>query len=539
VWFVGFLAGWSVGGITQTAIALSFAIALVASADWAFREGSRHPFRRAILLALLAVLVATTAAAWGRWGPCLAVAALVSAGTSIVLSGRRTGSLGVIDWWEPIFSRPERLLVATFLTLCIVGSILLLLPVTTTSEGSIPLLDASFTAVSAVCVTGLIVLDTPVDFTPLGQAVILLLIQLGGIGIMTFSAAAFQLLGRRMSLRHEGVIAKLINAQDRSQLSRTTYRVIRFTFAAEAVGVALLIPPFIAHGDSFGQAAWRAVFTAVSAFCNAGFALQSDSLIGYAGSAWILHVVGALIVIGGLSPAVAVAVPHIVRRTKARISVEARIALCATLVLLVAGFVYVLATEWTNTLAGLSVWDRINNGWFQSVTLRTAGFNSVDIGALQPATITIMIIWMFIGGSPGGTAGGIKTTTAVVLVLALVSAIRGRWIVTFLGRRMSHETVYKAGAVATLGLASVVAGFLALQLTQSMPTGTALFEIVSALGTVGLSTGGTPLLDGVGKVIIIGAMFIGRVGPLTLFLFLTERQSRSEWQRPEEEIEVG
>jgi len=539
LWIVGSLARWDATGVGRSAIATSFAISLLATTDWAVSEGRRYKVRLAVLLTLGVVLVLTIATAWGRWATCFTVAAVVTVTAGFLLPRKHIGSLGMVEWWEPILSRPERLLAATFLILCTVGSVLLLLPVTTTSEGGISFLDSAFTAVSAVCVTGLVVLDTPVDFTWVGQAVILLLIQLGGIGIMTFSAAAFQLLGRRMSLRHEGAVAKLVNSQDRSKLAGTTYRIIRFTFVAEALGAALLLPAFLTHGDSLGRALWRAIFTAVSAFCNAGFALQSDSLVGYASSAWILQVVAVLIILGGLSPAVAVTLPYMVRRVRARVPVEARLTVIATVILLVVGFVYILATEWTNTLSGFSLWDRLNNAWFQSVTLRTAGFNSVETGALQPATITLMIIWMFIGGSPGGTAGGIKTTTAAVLILALVSAVRGRWIVTTLGRRISHATVYKAGATVTLGFVTLIAGLLGLQLTQSMPPGTAVFEIVSAMGTVGLSTGGTAMLDGVGKVIIIVTMFAGRVGPLTLFLFLTERQSRSEWRRPAEEIEVG
>lgn len=539
LWLVGSLGRWGETAAGQTAIAFSFVIAFLAVLDWALRESRRYPVRLAVLVVLLASLITAVVVAWGRWDACLTVAAAVSTVACVVLPRRHIGSLGAVDWWEPILNHPERLLAATFAILSIVGTILLLLPVSTIVSGSIHFLDAAFTAVSAVCVTGLIVLDTPVDFTGIGQAVILLLIQLGGIGIMTFSAAAFQLLGRRMSLRHEGAVARLVNAQDRSGLSTTTYRVIRFTFVAEAVGAVLLLPVFLTRGDAFGSALWRAVFTAVSAFCNAGFALQSDSLIGYADSAWILHIIGTLIVIGGLSPAVVVAMPHLFRRTRRRAPIEAKIAVVATAVLLSTGFVYFLATEWTNTLQGLPFWDKLNNAWFLSVTLRTAGFNSVNIGALQPATITLMIIWMFIGGSPGGTAGGIKTTTVTVLVMALVSAVRGRWIVTVSGRRISHPTVYKAGAIATLGVVTLMGGLVALQLTQSMPTGMSLFEIASAMGTVGLSRGGTAMLDGVGKVIIMATMFLGRVGPLTLFLFLTERHSPIDWQRPEEQVEVG
>jgi trk system potassium uptake protein TrkH len=293
------------------------------------------------------------------------------------------------------------------------------------------------------------------------------------------------------------------------------------------------------HGDSFFQGLWRAVFTAVSAFCNAGFALQSQNLVPYQQNPWILHIVGILIILGGLSPAVCVAMPNFLRRTVRPISAQTKLALSTTALLLLGGFFFLVLLEWTNTLADLSFWDRVHNAWFQSVTLRTAGFNSVDITSVHPATLSLMLVWMFVGGSPAGTAGGIKTTTVAVLLLAVVAAVRGRWEVIAFGRRISHKTVYKAAAITTLGAASVFLFLIVMQLTQMMDTQVALFETVSALGTVGLSIGGTAQLDGVGKVLIVLCMFAGRIGPLTLFMFLSSRVQQAVWERPEEEIEVG
>jgi trk system potassium uptake protein len=365
------------------------------------------------------------------------------------------------------------------------------------------------------------------------------LIQLGGLGIMTFSTAAMHLLGRRMSLRHEGAVAGLISPQNRGQLFRATRRLIAFTLTAEALGAVCLLVAFMGLGDSLPQALWRAVFTAVSAFCNAGFALQSDNLVSYQHNPWVLHVVAALIITGGLSPLGVLCIPQVLRHTGRPVAAQLKLALITTLLLLVVGCGFIAAVEWTNTLAGLSLWHRFHNAWFQSVTLRTAGFNSVDIAAVHPATLTLMIVWMFIGGSPGGTAGGIKTTTVAILVLAFVAAMRGRWTVTCFGRRLSHRTVYKATAIATVGTVVVLLSLIVMQLTQAMPTGMALFEVVSALGTVGLSIGGSSLLDGVGKALIMTCMFMGRVGPLTLFMFLSHRLQQTVWERPEEEIEVG
>jgi trk system potassium uptake protein TrkH len=312
-----------------------------------------------------------------------------------------------------------------------------------------------------------------------------------------------------------------------------------FTFVTEALGAACLWVAFIGQSDSLWQALWQAVFTSVSAFCNAGFALQSDNLVSYQRQPWVLHVVAALIVAGGLSPLVVLSIPDALRRTGRPVAAQIKLALSTTLLLLVIGCVFILTVEWGNTLGGLSLWHRIHNAWFQSVTLRTAGFNSIDIAAVRPATLTLMIVWMFIGGSPGGTAGGIKTTTVATLALAVSAAVRGRWTVTCFRRRLSHRTVYKATAIASVGAVVVLVSLVIMQLTQAMPTGTALFEVVSALGTVGLSIGGTSLLDEVGKLLIMACMFMGRVGPLTLFMFLSHRPQQSVWERPEEEIEVG
>lgn len=540
------LGFWGGAGLVQQsswvalgALTLACSIASLFGLHWLVREWSRHRIRAGILVGAACMAVLGSLTAWGWWWGCVTAVALIPATMAVCLPRRQRLGMKRIDWWEPILGYPERLLVATFLALCLAGTVMLALPVSSATERGIAIVDAAFTAVSAVCVTGLIVLDTPVDFSVAGQVVILVLIQLGGLGIMTFSTAAIHLLGGRMSLRHEGAVAGLVSPQDRSQLFNATRRLIVFTFTTEALGALCLFVAFIGHGDALWPALWRAVFTAVSAFCNAGFALQSDNLMSYQQQPWVLHFVAILIIAGGLSPVVVLSIPAIVRRTGRPVAAQIQLALSTTLLLLVVGFVFILAVEWTNTLGGLPRWQRVHNAWLQSVTLRTAGFNSVDIAAVRPATLTLMLVWMFIGGSPGGTAGGIKTTTLATLVLAVVAAVRGRWTVTSFRRRLSHRTVYKATAIATVGVVTVLVALIAMQLTQAMPPGMALFEVVSALGTVGLSIGGTNLLDGVGKALIMACMFMGRVGPLTLFMFLSHRVQQTVWERPEEEIEVG
>jgi trk system potassium uptake protein TrkH len=321
----------------------------------------------------------------------------------------------------------------------------------------------------------------------------------------------------------------------RRDLEHALRVVLRVTLVTEGVGALLLTALFAQAGDSFGQALWRGVFTAVSAFCNAGFALQSDSLMGYADRPLVLLVVGAVIVVGGLGPPVVAALPTLLR---GRGTAQARVVLWATVLLLVGPAALFLALEWDNTLAGMGLVDKVANAAFQSVTLRTAGFNSIDFGAILPATWTLALFCMFVGGSPGSTAGGVKTTTMAVLVLAVLAAVRGRTEASAFRRRIPHRTVYEATAITTAGTLSAVATLAAVQLTQDIPLDRALFEVVSALGTVGLSMGATAQLDDVGKIVIMLAMFAGRVGPLTLFIFFLG-QERTGHRYPLESLQVG
>jgi trk system potassium uptake protein TrkH len=521
-----------------TALALSVGGAIGAILWWGGRALVEHPQRVTAVLGVGAVAGALAGAAWGDWSACIGLAASVPIAALVIVPGG--GDASETGWLDPILAHPARLLVATFLVLSILGAILLGLPVSSATGEPVGIIDAGFTSVSAVCVTGLIVKDTPVDFSGFGLGTLLVLIQLGGLGIMTFSTAAMRLLGRRMSMRHEGVVARIVSPQDRSQLFGAARRLLVFTFVCEVLGAAALTLAFSAAGEPVLDALWRGVFTAISAFCNAGFALQSDSLIPYQGDPLILHTIAALIIAGGLSPAVALVTPAILARSARPIPAQAKLVLAATAALLVVGFLGYLATEWDNSLAGMTPADRLHNAWFQSVTLRTAGFNSVDIAAVRPATLTMMMLWMFVGGSPGGTAGGVKTTTASLLLLAVVAAVRGRRQVVVFGKSVAHRSIYRAAAAATIAALIALVALVALQLTQTMSSRDAAFEVVSAVGTVGLSVGGTGQLDGIGKGVIIVCMFVGRVGTLTLFMLLAQHRERREaWRCPDEEIDAA
>ncbi|HOX24658.1 MAG TPA: potassium transporter TrkG [Candidatus Krumholzibacteria bacterium] len=505
---------------------------------WAVRATLLQTVRRRWLALLVAApLLAAVAVLGGQGVGDMAnvLLMLVVLFASVVVRERRRPGQVQSFWWERLFDHPARQLVTTFLFLILTGTLLLELPLAAAGDEPVRVVDAAFTSVSAVCVTGLIVLDTPVDWSIWGQGIILVLIQLGGLGIMSFATAFLSALGQRLPVRQEGAFAQLTSGEDRRELYTAVKTVLYVTFTAELVGAALLLPRFLIAGDAFRHAVWSSIFTAVSAFCNAGFALQSDNLVGFARDPWLLHIVAILIVLGGLSPAVIVA---LVRR-RGISSLQLRLVLWTTVALLVVGAMLFAASEWNNTLAALGLWDKLHNAWFQSATLRTAGFNSIDFAALRPATVTLCLLWMFIGGSPGGTAGGIKTTTFAVLVLAVVATVQGRHTVTVFGRTISQASVFRAASVATIGCLALIIFVLAIQLTQVTEIIPGIFEVVSALGTVGLSMGATATLDTVGKIIIMVAMFAGRVGSLTLIMFLIAQRDSAPWRVPEETVAVG
>lgn len=451
----------------------------------------------------------------------------------LVLSGPR----GPWRTLASIADNASAFLVVTFGMLCVVGGAVLGLDFAARTGSELSTLDAFFTAVSATCVTGLIVVDTPVAFGPAGQAVILVLMQLGGLGVMAFSAAAMFVFAGRMSLRAEATAAEILPGRRDQRLAQLVRDIFLVTAFAEILGALVLTVRFCAHGDPWATALWRGVFTSISAFCNAGFALQSDSLVPYQHDAVVVTTVGVLIVGGGLGAPLIASLPA--WRRMASVALGARLAVWTSGILMAGSTLLIAGVEWNRSLSHLGGFAKLLNAWFQAVTLRTAGFNSVDLAAMHPATHTLMMPLMFVGGSPGSTAGGIKTTTAALLVLVVVAALRGEANVRVFHRQVGQRTVLKAAALATIGLLVVLAAFLGLQLTQALPARAGLFEVFSALGTVGLSLGATARLDAVGKLLIIACMFLGRVGPLSLFMLLTSQQREGGWTYPEEDVQVG
>lgn len=440
------------------------------------------------------------------------------------------------DYWADILiNNPARLLFTIFLGLSAIGAAVLSTPAASSGSG-IDVIDAAFTSVSAVCVTGLIVLDTPNDFSLFGQIVILVLIQLGGLGIMSIATLALHSMGVRLSLKHERIISSTVNTE-RKDLSNSLSLILKFAFIVEAIGAAALAAAFYFRGEAIGAAAFRGVFTSVSAFCNAGFSLQSDSLMSYSKDPIIINTVALLIIFGGVAPATSILLPKWIKGKT--IPLNSKIPIFTTAILLVIGTLFILLFEWDGALADSNFFVKLQNAWFQSVTLRTAGFNSLDFALISNPVFILSLVFMFIGGSPGGAAGGFKTTTIAIIAAAFWANIRNKKTVSAFKRKISNESIQRA---ITIIFSYVFAWFLfviMIQATQTIPAKDLIFEVVSALGTVGLSTGATTKLDNLGKIIIIATMFIGRIGPISLFMLLSKDSELTELTFPEEKISLN
>jgi trk system potassium uptake protein TrkH len=442
---------------------------------------------------------------------------------------------------------PPRALLISFGLLILLGAAALLLPCMS-REGLAPI-DALFTATSAVCVTGLVVVDTGRDLTLGGQWIVMILIQLGGLGIMTFSLYFLRLLGQRSTLTGEMAVRSALSVHSRHALPDALTRILVFTFGLELIGAAFLFFFFL-PGHSGAQALWLAVFHAVSAFCNAGFTLFSDSLVGYHTHWGVNLTVMGLIVLGGLGFMVLVEISDLPRRKmKPRLSLHTKIVLVVTAALVVLGFAAILIFEWNHQLAAMSWPHKALAALFQSVTTRTAGFNTVEVGRISNPTLLVFMGLMFIGGSPGSTAGGIKTVTVAVIAAAAISRFRGFTKVNLFKRGVPDALVSRALAMTLVSLAIVAGALIAILSSEFVDQTVAesretfielVFETVSAFGTVGLSMGATGHLTDSGKLIIILTMFLGRLGPLTAALaMMRHAESVKPYNYGPEEVMVG
>lgn len=441
---------------------------------------------------------------------------------------------------------PTQIMVMGFALLILIGGLLLNLPMATQNGEQIGFLNALFTATSAVCVTGLVVVDTATYWSGFGQGVIICLIQIGGLGFMTITTMFAIIARKRINLRERLLIQESLNQFDLSGLVKLTRYILLTTFAIEGIGAILLSFVFI---PQFGTAKgiWYSIFHAISAFCNAGFDLMGgvsgefSSLTSYVNSVTITIVISLLIILGGLGFPV---ILDVVKQKKfSKLNIHSKIVLISTLSLIISGalIIYALEINNANTLAQLDQTGKITASLFQSVTTRTAGFNTIDLTLMRESTLFVMIIFMFIGASPASTGGGVKTTTIAVLLLSVRTFIEQKQDTEIFKRKLSVSTINKSLGVFVIAFLLALIGTLLISITQ--PEFTLLesaFEVVSAVATVGLSIGGSPNLDSVGKIIIMILMFMGRVGSLTIFFALTHKGKKKQVIRyPEGKIIVG
>jgi trk system potassium uptake protein TrkH len=441
---------------------------------------------------------------------------------------------------------PSQVMVIGFAGVILIGSLLLKLPAATASKTPLRYLDALFTATSAVCVTGLVVVDTGTYLSTFGQVIVIILIQIGGLGFMTFSTMLAILAGKRIGLRERLLIQEAFNQYKLAGLVRLIKQVVKVTFLCEGTGALLLTLRFL-YDMPIKQAILYGIFHAISAFCNAGFDLFGriyapfSSLTAYVGDWLVSLVIAFLIIIGGLGFPVLMDIKG--HRSGRRLSLHSKIVLSSTGLLIIAGFFGFMLLEYTNpeTLSHLPISTKIISTFFQAVTPRTAGFNSLPIGKLRNSTLLFMIIMMFIGASPSSTGGGIKTTTFGTILATVWSMIKGKKETEVFERRLSNDVVLKAVTVSTISMSLVVLTTLLLNITdQNMPFITLFFEATSAFGTVGLSTGITPLLSDLGRVLLIFTMFSGRVGLFTIIMAVTRSLQQTESVRfVEEKVIIG
>lgn len=440
-----------------------------------------------------------------------------------------------------VYLTSSRIILLSFAIPILLGAFMLALPVASSNGNSVGWLDALFTATSAVCVTGLAVVDTGSVYSLFGQWVILALIQLGGLGFMTYSVLVAIVLGKKIGLKDRLLIQQSTNALSTRGIVRLSIGIFVAALIIEGLGAIVLTVRWMADMD-FATALYYGIFHSVSSFNNAGFALWPDSLSRYVGDPVINVMITLLFIFGGLGFTVIMDLWK--NRSWRKLSLHSKIVLLASGILCAAGFLVIVAIEWFNpaTFGSLSWSERLWAGYFQGVVTRTAGFNTIDIASMMTASQFFMIFLMFIGASSGSTGGGIKTTTVVILLLALISIVRGKSDVQIMERRIAPSIVMRAMAVMVISVGVVLAATFLLTLSEhslQKDFMEVLFEVTSAFGTTGLSMGMTPELSAPGKLIIIFTMFIGRLGPLTLAFALSQKHSQEKFRYPEEKVLIG
>lgn len=432
-----------------------------------------------------------------------------------------------------------QILALGFLIVIIIGAIILSLPISSRTGEPTNFLDAIFTSTSAVCVTGLITLDTSTHWSVFGQTVIITLIEIGGLGFMSFGVLISLILGKKITLRERLVMQEAMNTYSIQGLVKMVKYVLIFTMSVQFFGALLLSTQFVPE-YGIGRGIFYSIFHSISAFCNAGFDLFGTSLVGYSSNSVVILVISALIIIGGLGFTVLLEIYEF--KGMKKLSLHSKLVLITTAILVFGGAILMLIFEYNNvdTIANMNIKDKLLNSFFASVTPRTAGFNSISTSGMTLASKFLTIILMFIGGSPGSTAGGLKTVTFGILVLTVICVIKGRADTEVFGRRFTKEIVYKSFTLLFIGVSLVIFSTMILSYTEvGVSFIDLLYETTSAFGTVGITLGLTPNLSSIGKVLIMLMMYFGRVGPLTVMLALTRKRKKSGYKYPEGKILIG
>lgn len=449
-----------------------------------------------------------------------------------------------MPFWKSERVSPAQIIILGFLFLILGGALLLTLPIATNGPDGASFFDALFTATSATCVTGLVVHDTALYWSPFGQLVILLLIQIGGMGVVTTAVAIFMFSGRRIGLKQRWVMQESISAPQVGGIVRMTSFILKTAFSIEAAGAILLALRFCPQ-FGFWKGLWYAVFHAISAFCNAGFDLMGtesaaySSLTAYTGDPLVSGTIAGLIILGGLG----FLTWHDVRDHGVhfrRYRLQSKLILCTTAALLLGGFLFFALYEFRlPQWQDLTGQERVVAAAFQSVTPRTAGFNTVDLTQLSSPSLLLMILLMLTGGAPGSTAGGFKVTTLVILLLSVRAVFRRKDSAQCFGRRLPEDVLPSASAIFILYLLLFLASGVAICCLDGIPLMSALFETASAIGTVGLSLAGTAALSVPSRMILIFLMYFGRVGGLTMIYAVIAGGRSSGAQYPQERVTVG
>ena len=441
---------------------------------------------------------------------------------------------------------PSRIFALSFAAVIVAGGILLWFPLSAT-KGHLTFVDALFTSTSAVCVTGLVVIDVGKDLTTLGQVITIFLFQIGGLGIITFSTVFFVLMGRGISFKGREIVQSTFLHTPRRDFMRIAIGVLWFTFVSESIGTLLL---FIRFSFDFppGTALYHAVYNAISAFNNCGYSLFSDNLMGYQGDLIVNLTIMGLIVHGGIGFIVQYEALSWLRGLQKKLSVHTKIVIITTTILILSGAILFYTFERNHVIKDVPFHAKILASFFQSVTPRTAGFNTVDIGSLTNATILLMLVLMFIGASPGSTGGGVKTTSAALLVMMMWNRLKGNEEVNIFNRTIPREIVSRTLSIifASAFSISIITSVLLIAGGGNLPPLESrhhfveyLFDTVSAFGTVGLSMGVTPRLNDIQKLALVLMMFAGRVGPLTLAFSLSRSTGGKGLTYAEEGVMVG